>query len=178
MSKCIIADCEYYSSSESDKCSLHSKSLEGYCKASEILNNYLESKKDLIISKTQEDGIINMFKHIEKDNYIKFFTLFSNYLKLSKKKYIYASLAHKICKLLCKSYDPMANILHCTYPFVIDVWNINKIHISAAVCYYNPLFGEDITNKMILKDNFEIPKSRGGFHFLMRLEGIKNSNLF
>ena len=182
MSKCIVENCEYYSSEKSDKCSLHLK-LEGsnkerYCEVSLILNNYLASKKDLIISKTQEDGIINMFKHIEKDNYIKFFTLFSNYLNLSNKKYIYASLALKICKLLNTAKDPMMDILHCTYPFVIDIWNIDSKHHSSAVCYYNPMYGEDITNQMVLKDKFEIPKSITGFSFLMRLKGIKNNNLF
>ena len=177
MSKCIVENCEYYSGEKTDKCSVHSCQNE-YFKVSLLLNNYLESKKDLIISKTQEDGIINMFKHIEKDNYIKFFSLFSNYLKLSNKKYIYASLALKICKLLHTKKDPMMDILHCTYPFVIDVWNIDSKHSSPAVCYYNPLYGEDITNQMVLKDRFEIPKSLTGFSFLMRLEGIKNNNLF
>ena len=59
-----VIDIEYYSSKKTNKCSVHSCQDE-YCKVSLLLNNHLESNKDLIISKTQEDGIINMFKHIE-----------------------------------------------------------------------------------------------------------------
>ena len=177
MSKCNVENCEFYSSIKTGKCSVHAN-IKEYCEVSLILNNYLESKKNLIINKTQENGIINMLKHIEKDNYIKFFTLFSNYLKLSNKKYIHASLALKIYKLLYTKEDPMRDILHCIYPFVIDIWNIDSKHSSSAVCYYNPLYGEYILNQLVLKDKFEIPKSKTGFGFLMRLEGIKNNNLF
>ena len=72
----------------------------------------------------------------------------------------------------------MRDILHCIYPFVIDIWNIDSEHSSPAVCYYNPLYGEYILNQLVLKDKFEIPKSKTGFGFLMRLEGIKNNTLF
>ena len=65
MSKCSVENCEYYSGAKTGKCSVHTN-IKEYCEVSLILNNYLESKKNLIVNKTQENGIINMLKHIEK----------------------------------------------------------------------------------------------------------------
>ena len=165
--KCIIKNCEYYSSDTSNKCSIHSNLGIETCKACELFTEYLESEKNNIINKTQENCIINMLKHIDKDNYIKCFTLFFNYMNISKKKYITANMAKHILELLSVDRKKSTNLVHCIYPFVIDIWNINKDHNKwPAVCYYDCLHGTHIINHYVVKKNFKIPKNKTGFYFL------------
>ena len=163
MNKCIIENCGYFSNCCSGKCSIHKLSPKKLSSVKIILDDYQKSNESLILTKTQERGLLNMFRHISKDDPYKLEILFKKYLSMTDRKYISSDLAREIVKLLSNNKSTSYKLIHIIYPYVIDRWNIDKTHFSPAFCYYgnqnidSELSRENYFKTIVEKDKFKVP---------------------
>ena len=148
-----MENCPYHVFLDSNKCSVHFREEvynEHLLTNNEIFKEYDKIVEKEIINKLQEENILNLIKHLPKNNISKVVNIINVYLKTINKKYINANLGLKLQQIFNDS-----NNIHYIYPLVRDYWNITTNHLSSAICYYNPNFDNDY---MILKERLKPPR--------------------
>ena len=162
MSKCKVRGCNFYSC-QNDMCSLHNKNSSEIGLVKDILYDYFYNNRNIIIDNTQSKELLKMVSHLKKNDSSNLKFIILEYLKINRKKFITVGLANAIMDILCDDLKISHHLVHCIYPFIFDVWNIDDETKWPAVCYYeshdiNYINKNKYLNQVVLKKNFIIPK--------------------
>lgn len=162
MSKCSVSYCDFYSC-RNNKCSMHNRKKSEVESVKNILAEYFYDNIKNIINHSQFKNLLIILSGLNKDDPSNLKKIISDFLKLNKIKYLTLDNANNIMELLSVEIRLSHLLVHCIFPFVIDVWNISEENKWPAVCYYQ---SHDISysnktkflNQVVVKKNFVIPK--------------------
>ena len=99
MNLCIINGCQYYSSLNSDKCSLHSKNVDTI-QFKDLYKKFDKIVEKETINELEEKNIFNLIKKLPKNNITQITKIIIVYLKTINKEFINANLALRIYNLM------------------------------------------------------------------------------